>query len=590
MDFAISSSKSEGTDKEVDVQKVTGCVSSDDQTPWDENEVINIAYSQSERSGEDGRDVFDQTNFDGAKNLNNENSSTVDKAHEGDTGDAKRMDTQSSRDSPKSSSPLEHETDTRQQLGFFCSYPVENTRLAILQVLRNEWGLAPRLARSADCVIQWSPYSRINWKRAVAGNLIVSSYFAHSGISDKTRLMQILADFASSSSSKNKHQGTAKDIDEDIRKAKLTAQKILCEFYTLDANLKFSGGSLESILCQDPKRAWVLKASKTNNATQVHFLQGQVPITLLESLGQEPERNYLQEDKSEHANKDKKAQWQNVHQEWLLQSMVDCPLLYRDRKFHIRVNVLALGRLRVFVHHDMVLHVASEPYQARAWSDPFIHITNHVIQSQHDAYEPGKNQISLSTLEVWLNKDRKFQTFAEERIRNNIHHAVRAVFLAADYVGGRHEFFPMPNAFEVFGFDFIVLDDADFNLRILEVNHGPALEGHRLMQSKCGATFNESICYRTVSDVLHLVLDGIIVPGRGVLEASLLCKNPLVAEKDSGSSLMHSNTSAKFSSFPVSDASPTIRGFTQVYSSPNNVSFLSESMRETLAALSSAPE
>ena len=60
---------------------------------------------------------------------------------------------------------------------------------------------------------------------------------------------------------------------------------------------------------------------------------------------------------------------------------------------------------------------------------------------------------------------------------------------------GARGFFPIPNAFEVFGFDFLV--EEDYSIRLLEVNEGPALEGH----------FDAALCSRIVEDTLALVLD-----------------------------------------------------------------------------------
>ena len=56
----------------------------------------------------------------------------------------------------------------------------------------------------------------------------------------------------------------------------------------------------------------------------------------------------------------------------------------------------------------------------------------------------------------------------------------------------------MPNAFELFGFDFLL--DKDMQPYLLEVNEGPALEGH------C----RPEVCRAIVEDTLSIVLDPLL--------------------------------------------------------------------------------
>lgn len=66
------------------------------------------------------------------------------------------------------------------------------------------------------------------------------------------------------------------------------------------------------------------------------------------------------------------------------------------------------------------------------------------------------------------------------------------------------KFLPMPNAFELFGFDFLL--DKEMQPYLLEVNEGPALEGH------C----KPEVCQKVVEDTLRIVLDPLLLMAGGV--------------------------------------------------------------------------
>lgn len=90
---------------------------------------------------------------------------------------------------------------------------------------------------------------------------------------------------------------------------------------------------------------WALKAVATNNALGVYFstaadLRATIATAAAEMAAAGDDRSTLGA--------------------WVLQKYVDAPLLFRGRKFHARVNVLAAGSLAVLVHRDVVAHVASE--------------------------------------------------------------------------------------------------------------------------------------------------------------------------------------------------------------------------------------
>ena len=48
-------------------------------------------------------------------------------------------------------------------LGFFASYPLPRARIALVHAFRSQ-GLTPQVPSLPRCVVQWAPYSRLQWQ------------------------------------------------------------------------------------------------------------------------------------------------------------------------------------------------------------------------------------------------------------------------------------------------------------------------------------------------------------------------------------------------------------------------------------------
>jgi len=313
--------------------------------------------------------------------------------------------------------------------------------------------MPPLIVRHPRCVLQWAPFTKLDWNKNFDGKLIVSSFFAHHGLVCKSRLMQILKD-------------QARD-DNVLASCLCDSVSIESKSRTLDA---------DNIRDMNKGSCWVLKQSNANNATQVYFVPFDDAPTFIQALG-------AIIDTCNTAS-------------WLLQQCVTNPLLFRKRKFHIRCNVLAVGRLTVFAHRHCAIHVACEEYQDAQWDNKFIHITNHVIQSTHPKYNPSSNHVSLEDLETELGQDYKG---IADKIIANIKSVVADTFAAMQRNNHNKDFFPTLDAFELYGFDFMVQNNPAFTVKLLEVNSGPALEGHK--------TMNTTFCNSVVSDTVTILLN-----------------------------------------------------------------------------------
>ncbi|KAL9112117.1 MAG: hypothetical protein Q9227_003494 [Pyrenula ochraceoflavens] len=158
---------------------------------------------------------------------------------------------------------------------------------------------------------------------------------------------------------------------------------------------------------------------------------------------------------------------------FLAQPYIHPPLLlaeppFSSRKFHIRTYVLVLGALKVYVYTDMLALFAAEPYVAPSFGSSKLpaHLTNTCFQSPATksksifAFQDLPSSVpSASLSEEW-----------KDNVSQQIYDIVAELFVKAA-VAQRTNFQPLPNAFELFGVDFLV--DGNGTAWLLEVNAFP---------------------------------------------------------------------------------------------------------------------
>jgi len=156
---------------------------------------------------------------------------------------------------------------------------------------------------------------------------------------------------------------------------------------------------------------------------------------------------------------------------FIVQPYIDPPLLleaYGNRKFHIRAYVLAAGALKVYVYREMLALFAAKAYQSPHHSekseilDLAQHLTNTCFQD-----EASKRS---SVHRFWSLTSPGMAADWKERIFQQICDVTGEIFEAAAREQMVH-FQVLPNAFEVFGVDFLV--DKDANVWLLELNAYP---------------------------------------------------------------------------------------------------------------------
>ncbi|KAK3649675.1 hypothetical protein LTR22_012800 [Elasticomyces elasticus] len=139
------------------------------------------------------------------------------------------------------------------------------------------------------------------------------------------------------------------------------------------------------------------------------------------------------------------------------------------RKFHIRTYVLAVGALKVYVYRPMLALFAGHEYQAPTASNTTpshlnAHLTNTCLQTGEREGSVHAFWSLPSTLPGLAAEDWRRDVF------DQICRVTGETFEAAARTMGIH-FQPLPNAFEIFGLDFLV--DKGGGVWLLEVNAFP---------------------------------------------------------------------------------------------------------------------
>ncbi|KYK55062.1 tubulin-tyrosine ligase [Drechmeria coniospora] len=157
---------------------------------------------------------------------------------------------------------------------------------------------------------------------------------------------------------------------------------------------------------------------------------------------------------------------------FVAQPYIHPPLLLGSerRKFHIRTYVLSQGSLTVHVYKHMLALFAAKPYLP-PWehspTDVDSFLTNTCLQQQSSSAD-GKGAASTNAVQRFWSLPLSASTL--ERIFSQICTVTGEAFEAAARAMPVH-FQPLPNAFEVFGLDYMV--DADGSVWLLEVNAFP---------------------------------------------------------------------------------------------------------------------
>jgi tubulin--tyrosine ligase len=178
--------------------------------------------------------------------------------------------------------------------------------------------------------------------------------------------------------------------------------------------------------------------------------------------------------------------------EWVIQRYIDNPCLLDScgsRKFHLRVYVLAVGDLKVFVYENILALFCQKSYDSSS-DELSSHITNTCFQYKNENFNEAdcvKEFWSLVFDARDASNDRKLKNQIFDQIKSCVSELFSCLYCE------KIVFQPVTNAFELYGFDFLV--DDRFNAYFLEANAFPDFK-------QTGSKLNDLIAtlfYQTIS-------------------------------------------------------------------------------------------
>lgn len=162
---------------------------------------------------------------------------------------------------------------------------------------------------------------------------------------------------------------------------------------------------------------------------------------------------------------------------WVIQKYLEKPLLYKGRKFDIRVWAVALSNQDFFFCNIGYIRTSSFEYKAENLQDEYVHLTNNCLQMKdpqnYGKHEQG-NTVSLEEFQRFLDEEHGQYNLNFQR-----DFMLRMKDLATDcFLSAKNSMNPCKrrNSFEFFGFDFMI--DEDFRIWLIEVNTNPYIGLH----------------------------------------------------------------------------------------------------------------
>ena len=180
----------------------------------------------------------------------------------------------------------------------------------------------------------------------------------------------------------------------------------------------------------------------------------------------------------------------------IIQKYIENPLLYRGRKFDMRIWVLLTQTMKVYVFKEGHLKTCSIEYNINS-KDAFSHITNYSFQKYNtnfQKYEKG-NEVPFFEFQNFLDEYYSEKNYnIKKNLIPQIKNIIKLAMRSAKYKINKNR---RNYQFEIFGYDFMM--DSEFNLFLIEINTNPGLEE--------SSPWIKLIVPRMLDDALRLTID-----------------------------------------------------------------------------------
>jgi len=193
---------------------------------------------------------------------------------------------------------------------------------------------------------------------------------------------------------------------------------------------------------------------------------------------------------------------------WVVQKYIEKPLLYKGRKFDIRMWAIITWKNELFYYRFGYIRTSSYTYTLDD-STNYVHLTNNCLQvysKEYGRYETGNtigfHEFSKYLTEIFPGLD--FERDLVSRMKD---------IMIDTYLANKDNMNPKKrrNCFELLGYDFLI--DEDLRVWLLEVNSNPYIG----IPNK----YIEGLMPKMLNDMLEIVLDPYIQPANKIPDHEL---------------------------------------------------------------------
>ena len=254
------------------------------------------------------------------------------------------------------------------------------------------------------------------------------------------------------------------------------------------------------------RNLWVIKAINLNRGMCIKVVNNFKDMEkILEKFRQGVNYDFTnqvinEEETSEQKEDKKKEEEESTYycDNVIIQKYIEYPLLYKGRKFDMRIWVLLTHQMKVYIFKEGHLKTCSVQYDINS-KDSFCHITNYSFQKYNDNFERYEigNEVPFYEFQKYLDEKYPEKNY---NIKNDLMNKLKEIikltmYSAKDKINSNNRNYQ----FEIFGYDFML--DQDFNVFLIEINTNPGLEE--------SSPWIKIIVPRMLDDALRLTLDQI---------------------------------------------------------------------------------
>ena len=320
----------------------------------------------------------------------------------------------------------------------------------------------------------------------------------NSNINNNKDLEGINEKFASNDNNENK------EIKDNGENEDTIYSEVFENIYKKEKEIKIGSKTfIEIPLSHYTKRnKWVIKAINLNRGMCIKIVDNFSDMEkVIDKFRQGVNFNFTEESITEEENKETSEEKEKEIPYYycdniIIQKYIENPLLYRGRKFDIRIWVLLTHQMKVFVFKEGHLKTCSVNYDINS-RDSFSHITNYSFQKNNNNFEKYEigNEVPFFEFQKYLDEKYKDKSYSVEKdlmvkIKDIVNISMKSI---KDLINKNNKNYQ----FEIFGYDFMI--DCDFNVFLIEINTNPGLEE--------SSPWIKVIVPRMLDDALRLTLD-----------------------------------------------------------------------------------